>query len=389
MGLYQLQTFLDYNPIPKIKKKPKTFLGIAKQPHYENVLSNIYAFYFKTWEEHGTSNLFIKSLIACIKDSKIKNKDFSKFKKFKVKTEYPTIKNGRVDLLLYNQNVAIIIESKVYHYLDNDLDDYWDSVQLDTDAITSKIRIILSLKPISKDQYQQYNCAKEFINITHLQLMKEVSKNLSQYENDSNQKHIYFIKGFNQNISNISRPVMSKENINFYVDNKTKINQLVNFKYEFKKHVIAEVENAGNGLENVNVVLSKYKPNADRLRHYESTKNPELVYTIVFEDLLQDKNILHIIVEPRGNTLKNGAIFKTIEFEPAEKEILKETFYNETNNGWAHFAWKAYELTSENIANLASFIQGKIKDDHFESIMQKLENYLMIPPPNEIHRSTV
>ena len=52
MMLEQLQTFLNQNEIPRIKRKPKTFLGIAKQPHYENVLSNVYAFYFNIEENH-------------------------------------------------------------------------------------------------------------------------------------------------------------------------------------------------------------------------------------------------------------------------------------------------------------------------------------------------
>jgi len=75
----ELQSFLDLAKIPKIKKKPRTFLGIAKQPHYENVLSNIYGFYFNLNEEHHFDNLFIKSLVECIDDSGIENKDFSDF----------------------------------------------------------------------------------------------------------------------------------------------------------------------------------------------------------------------------------------------------------------------------------------------------------------------
>jgi hypothetical protein len=53
----QLQTFLNQNEIPKIKGKQKTFLGIAKQPHYENVISNIYAFYFNVNEVHKFKSL--------------------------------------------------------------------------------------------------------------------------------------------------------------------------------------------------------------------------------------------------------------------------------------------------------------------------------------------
>lgn len=387
MNIKALQTFLDSHEIPRIKKKPKTFLGIAKQPHYENVLSNIYAFYFNVNEEHQFKNLFIKSLVACISDSKIANKDFSGLANFKIETEYYTdglglTKNkGRIDLLLRNNDQAIIIENKVYHHLNNDLDDYWYSVKLDTDSDKSKIGIILSLKPVSKDTYQQYTSKNHYINITHLQLMKKVMENIGDYLLDANEKHLHFLKDFYQNIINLSSPTMSENNISFYIKNKTKVNQLVSLKYEFKKHIIAEVEKAGHGIDNVKLALSNYRPNNDRLRHYESTNYPELVYTIVFEKLLKDENRLCIIVEPRGEALKEGTAFKNVEFNKDENLIIQDSFYSKINEGWAHFASKGYDLNTNNIADLGAFIQKKIKDDHFASIMEKLENHLLKPTP--------
>ena len=174
---------------------------------------------------------------------------------------------------------------------------------------------------------------------------------------------------------------MSENNISFYIKNKSKVNQLVSLKYEFKKHIIAEVEKAGHGIDNVKLAFSNYKPNNDRLRHYESTRNPELVYTIVFEDLLKDRNRLHIIVEPRGKVLKEGTVFKNVEFNKEENQILQESFYSKTNEGWAHFASKWYDLNTTDIADLGAFIQYKIKEDHFESIMDKLEKHLLNRTP--------
>lgn len=83
MNLTGLQHFLDNNEIPKIKRKPKTFLGISKQPHYENVLSNIYAFYFNTNEEHGMKDLFLKSFQTLINQT-----DLGKTKKIKFNNDF-------------------------------------------------------------------------------------------------------------------------------------------------------------------------------------------------------------------------------------------------------------------------------------------------------------
>ena len=97
-----LQRFLNENEIPTIKKKPKTFLEIAKQPHYENVLSNIYGFYFNIYEEHNLQDLFITSFLELIqkqiKEKEIPNKEIETFNDFDIFTEYYTKKKGRIDI---------------------------------------------------------------------------------------------------------------------------------------------------------------------------------------------------------------------------------------------------------------------------------------------------
>lgn len=377
MNLTDLRTFLDSTTIPVIKKVPKTFLEIARQPHYENVISNIYAFFFDVREEHGLNDLFIKSLVECINDFKLTGKDFSNFSVFDIDTEYQTKKKGRIDLLLYNDQQAIIIENKVYHRLNNDLDDYWNSVHFENQSVSSKIGIILSLKPISKDLYQQFEAKDEYINITHLQLMQRIKSKSEDYliNVDDNYRHLF--QDFYQNIVNISRSTMDEKDIHFYIKNKEKINQLLSIKDQYKKHVIAEVERAGESIEGVRLVMPRNSFNSNRLRYYHSTKYNELVFTIVFEDLLSEKNILHIIIEPRGETLRNGEIFKNIEFNEKEREILQENFYSKTHEGWAHFAARSYELKTEDLATLSDFIQMTIVNDSFESVFWKMEKFLL------------
>lgn len=383
MDLHALNAFLKMEVIPEIKKKPKTFLGIAKQPHYENVLSNIYAFFFNVNEEHGFNDLFVKSLIECIDEVKLEGKKFSSFTDFDVETEYATKgiglwkKRGRIDLLLYNGEQAIIIENKVFHHLNNDLDDYWNSIKLDKE---SKIGIILSLKPISQDQYKDFESKNEFINITHSQLMSKVMANATSYfENttESLKNYHFYLRDFNQNILNISTPTMNENEIGFFTENKAKINQLVSFKYQFKQHVISGVENAGGAMMHVQPEVPRHKSNARRLRYYRSKINPDLVFTIVFGGLFEEDGLLHIIIEPRGKTLRNGAIFKNLQFDEKETEILQPAFYAKTNEAWAHFASKCYAPTKEEIADLRSFIQTKISEDSFASIFSKMEALLL------------
>lgn len=378
----EFQTFLDQAIIPKIKAKPRTFLDISKQPHYENVISNLYSFFFDVNAEHGLNDLFIRSLIKCIHDNRNHNKNFSGFSDFSIHTEYatkglgPYNRKGRIDILLKSQDQAILIENKIYHYLANDLDDYWKSVKVDSDDHSSKIGIILSLKPVSQNLYQQFEFKDHFINLTHEQLMRKVYANAPKYLENNTSRFIYLFEDFYQNIMNISHPVMNSSEIEFYLTNQAKINQLVKLKQHLKKHVVAEVEKAGHSINEVKLIVPKHKSNAIRLRYYRSTRFHELLYTVVYEDVFTDKGVLHIIIEPRGNTLKNGEEFKNIVFTEEEQEIIKKEFYGKTDHSYAHFAHKAYDLKAEDISKLSTFILDKIGEDGFASIFEKLLHHL-------------
>ncbi len=49
----------------EIKTRVKTFFDVSGFPHYENVISNILAFFFDVNEEHGLKDLWLKSLFEC------------------------------------------------------------------------------------------------------------------------------------------------------------------------------------------------------------------------------------------------------------------------------------------------------------------------------------
>lgn len=368
INLQLLQSFLNENDIPIIKGKPKTFLGIAKQPHYENVLSNIYAFYFDINGVHKLKDLFIKSLLELINTSSLvkDNIVFETFSNYEIITEYGTVNQKRIDILLQNNEQAIIIENKVYHELNNDLDEYYNEIKVET-----KMGIVLSLHPISDIKHQR------FINITHLQLVNQVLQNLGNYILDANDKYIVFLKDFCQNITNLSHPVMEKEAIQFYYKNQEEINQLVKFKFKLREHILSQVVTAGNRLNGV----SKYEPrinshNDKRLVYYVSNQHKDLMITVVYENLLTEKKEMHIAVEMVGNLLKNRTIYNQIEFTEEEQRFAFSEHFRTTNEDWSHFAVAHYHPTDEEVSNLSQFIIDKLNEDHLLSIFNKLNNFI-------------
>ena len=356
MKIKELKNFINKSTIPEVKAMPKTFLGIAKQPHYENVLSNLYAFYFEVEEEHGLSNLFINSLIDVIK-RQIKKFTFSSG--FEVYREYPTNKAGRIDIVIENDNESIIIENKVFHRIENDLEDYWDSVET-----KYKTAIVLSLHPVMIDN-------ENFINITHIELFNEIFKNIGSYLLNSENKYLIFLKDIYQNIINLTNN-MDNRQIQFYFENQEKINEIVEVNDIIIKHVKNEVDFACEQLDE-NLILNHKR--GEGYRYYTSGENKNLMFTISYDSIFSSENIIHIIIELQEEAIEFICNVEQLNFTDKERDLICEGIEN-CNDSYFHFVSKPYDVNKENIKELRNFIVEKIKNDGFLSIFKKLENIL-------------
>ena len=108
----------------KIPIKEKTFMDISGYPHYENVSSNILAFYFNTQEEHNFKNLLTNSLIKVLQNKGIAIDLIDDDCVVEVFREYTTIKKNRIDIVLQSNDLVIGIENKLDSSVYNDLIDY-------------------------------------------------------------------------------------------------------------------------------------------------------------------------------------------------------------------------------------------------------------------------
>ncbi|MEZ7515349.1 PD-(D/E)XK nuclease family protein [Flavobacterium frigidarium] len=370
MDLQTLEQFLDHNVIPKIKKRPKTFLGIAKQPHYENVMSNIYAFYFNVNEVHNMHDLFINTLLEIINESKLGDqKKVNEIIDFDVDTEVSTMKGGRIDLLLSSQDHAIIIENKVYHTLNNDLQDYWNSTKVTNNKEENKIGIVLSLNKLSASH-------KDFINVTHLELLKRVVQNLGNYIMNAKDKYVVFLKDFYQNCINLSKSEMDNKELKFYFDNQIKIIEAKDFHFAVRTHITNQIEQVAGLIDDkVELLIPKGDLNK-RIRSFQSSKNRNLLITVIFDKLITPERELTIIVKLENELLKNKEQYNAITFTEEEKSRVKPTFYTDQNLRWCHFAGQSYTLNEDQVSTLAQFIVEKLKEDGLLSIYRKLNDII-------------
>src|SRR5215213_7278939 len=110
--------------IPISPARQRTFFDISGFPLYENVISNWYSYFLKQEEDHGLGNLFIRTLLKLTGFNQELNE-------FIVEREVMTHKGNRVDLVIIGKGADdgkyVIIENKINHWVNNDLEDYWDS----------------------------------------------------------------------------------------------------------------------------------------------------------------------------------------------------------------------------------------------------------------------
>lgn len=382
ISLKEMKIFLDSHSIPEAKKWKKTFLAIAKQPHYENVISNIYAFYFKQWEEHGFKNLFEKSLKQVI-ESKTEGKtqfsknfyDMTEFVNLNSETEVAvpyydkeTKKTTHkfIDILLDNGTHAIIIENKIYHHLNNPLEVYWNHPEYPDE---NKRGVVLTLKPT-------YSNNNNFVYITHIELIDSVMSNIGTYLPDCSDKYLVFLNDFYQNILNLSRNIMTTEEVKFYYDNQSKIDQVAKYRNNLKEHLIKEIEKAGEQVEGLMLNIPSRKDLKVRVRYYDSELTPDICIAVLFHDIMNKPQIFSLVAELKGDLTHKEyrPLFSKVGLDDRNNKITDPMFDNLEQTGYLHFYRKDYNASEFENTTLHEFIQNKLVEDKFIKVIKGLES---------------
>ena len=220
--------------IPEMDIPRKSFLECSGLNYKELVNSNLLEFYFNPKEQHGFGNVFLDSLVSFLDKNTISNVE-DKFEYVEVIREQST-ESGRIDLRIngYTDDSeeiksVIIIENKIYHSIGNPFDDYWNSVTEVSNKY--KVGILLTLTP--------EKTPKNFINITHLQLINRVLKNVGSQISECDDRHLLFLKDYKLTIDNLSKPQKMNDSLKYVFENGNKISELL----ELQKEVFKNLKN--------------------------------------------------------------------------------------------------------------------------------------------------
>ena len=264
MNLHKL-----YELMEKLKELPKndkdtlpTFLEVTGYPHYENVCSNILAFYFNPSNEHGLKDLVLNSLLHLVEENFSVDLDFEEIE---IHREYRTVKDKRLDIIILTGDYAIGIENKIFHHLHNDLSDYQETIKNLCYGERKPICLVLSLNKLTSQDDLENIKANNFINITYEQLFQNIKQNIGKHLTSSNISYINHLTDFIKSIENLtSRTMENKALWTFFKNNSEALQELTGSFNEYINSLYQKVYQLKDA-----IVQNEFAPTVDRQWIYD------------------------------------------------------------------------------------------------------------------------
>ncbi|MEI7834022.1 MAG: PD-(D/E)XK nuclease family protein [bacterium] len=227
----------EFAKLPDKPLKEPTIMEICGYPHYENVCSNILAFFLDPAKEHGLKDLALTSLLECVGQTTC-------FSNITVEREVIT-KRGRIDLVINSDECVIAIENKIFHDLINDFADYAQYIEKHAKG-KKTILLILRLNVVDCSQHAGFK------SISYSDYFAKIKTNIGNYMPRSNNKYLVFLLEYMQSIENLMKggTAMNKELISFFQSNFGKAEKFIGAWDEMKGELRKKVDQLS---EQVNV----------------------------------------------------------------------------------------------------------------------------------------
>lgn len=175
--------------LPDLPPPPlKNLFDITGVTNKEVVNSRVLAYFLDPLEDHGLGSLFFDSfkevILSC--DANFQTDDYTGV--FQVILEETTSmvsdfnnNQKRIDILIVGQGWNIIIENKLYHFVSNPLETYWEHTVKKHSINLKTTGIVLSLFQVNEDELKfKYNDnSYSYVNILHSDLLQVIQRNFS------------------------------------------------------------------------------------------------------------------------------------------------------------------------------------------------------------------
>ena len=341
--------------IPEAVPSPNGFLEIIRKSHHENINSSIYA-YFINSKEPFVSELFLNSLLELIEEQSGRNFSFGEaFAECEVKTA-----TGRLDILISDKlgNEYLIIENKIYHWLHNDLMDYWNHVKAPDEK---KIGILLTLEKHAIPEHVQ----GKFINITHGEWISRIKSKGIPF--GISPRTNTYITDFVNTIDHLTKSYEMDEQSKFYFQHANrilKVQETIGAAHRFLNdqfQLIADklgLQNYGNALEWRNF--------------WDADNNIDIYMTIVTSPLLRGELRYQLILELNRKDKERYLEIESLLKDDPQFKLMRR---GESKWSYIHFGVRSYEITMEELESFAEIVVKKIQEDFAETLIKAIETF--------------
>lgn len=345
MTLESLNNFLKNHQIPT-SEKSVGFLEIIKKQAHENTISLIYAYFLNT-NEREISGVFLEALLELIYSASGKKLTFLEPFAF---TEEPTA-NGRVDILIKDLkgNATIIIESKINHWLHNDLLEYWNYFKV---SHSNKVGILLTVNSENIGD----EVKGKYYNITHSQWIEKV-KELGIPDTLPVSTKVY-LEDFFRTIDNLKNSYDMDEQAKFYFQNAVHV-------LKAKETLDAAQIFLSNQFELIAAKIGwqTYGSLYTWRNFWDGNNSLKTYLTIITEHLLEGKFQFSLILELyQEDRVYEEELINILKDHPKYKQMHR----GNTKAQYIQFACKNYTITEAELEDFANVVVEKIHADFAE-----------------------
>lgn len=341
-------------PVSEIEERHPSFLDIAGYPNHENVFSNIYQFFLEE-KHHGMGRVFLSALDDCVPDKDLMVEDY------RVCREVFTNDGGRIDITIEevdsdgNVTKVILIENKVFHTLENDLEDYMNTYS----SSIERVLIVLSLEEIKIDE--------QYVNITHLQWVNRVKERLGSVIETFQIKYLTLLQDFIQHIHRYYQKRIDMDSISYLFENGQQINKIKTLEQEGIKYISDEISKK---ISSTNWSWGRLIPSGLQIQRSDSA----LIGYVFYNKVYAEKSI-KIELWLKGEKYVNLRYEKPLSGKL--NQIIKKGTINdqvsENTKEWYYLANKTYENISLNQIEEIGNELVKILQSDWEEFSQEIE----------------
>jgi hypothetical protein len=360
--LTELGTFLQNAHWPRTLERRLTFFSIAGFPHYENVMSNVYQFFFSTESPHYLSDLCMEALGDVLQSKYDIEWPENEFRRTHALREICTDNDKRLDILLHNgsnenewknASTIVLIENKVYHWLNNNLGEYLRFVK-QQNPCCRKIGIVLSLKrEFIPEQWQE-----DWVAITHLEWAQALEKRLGTSLYRAEPRYVTLLLELIENIRQMSTPE-NLQQLEFFQQNRAAIFQAEQVREEAflsfpnaLRQWLPDYEMKGSKAESAQGWLAIYRQGSDRFKYilgyrelfYEGKKTPTYRIQLVEASATGEAKRVQtaMLAAPNLNqhyfevndTHPHHVLTKTYQLLPGNSVLLHQLIISSLRDDW-------------------------------------------------------